>query len=92
MSFFIIFVTKLKLTNSHNLMKSISRLFLLVCLTILAAANAKAQSASSLALEAMRSDYPGLMSLYGDKITGQKAHYVFVIDVSSSMLNYDPDG
>ena len=89
MSFFIIFVTKLKLTNSHNLMKSISRLFLLECLTILAVANAKAQSASSLALEAMRSDYPGLMSLYGDKITGQKAHYVFVIDVSSSMLNYE---
>ena len=40
-------------------------------------------------LDAMKKDYPGLMSLYGDRISGQKAHYIFVVDVSSSMLPYE---
>lgn len=41
------------------------------------------------AMTAMRTDYPELMSLYGDRISGQKAHYIFVVDVSSSMLPYE---
>ena len=43
----------------------------------------------SRALNAMKRDYPGLMALYGDRISGQKAHYIFVVDVSSSMLPYE---
>lgn len=41
------------------------------------------------ALAAMQKDYPGLMALYGDRIASQKAHYVFVVDVSSSMRPYE---
>lgn len=44
---------------------------------------------NSHALDAMRQDYPGLMSIYGDRISSQKAHYIFVVDVSSSMLPYE---
>lgn len=43
----------------------------------------------SRAMAAMEKDYPGLMALYGDRIAGQKAHYIFVVDVSSSMLPYE---
>lgn len=70
-------------------MKNIAKLFSLLCATLLVAATASAQNASQLALQALQSDYPGLMKLYGDKITGQKAHYVFVIDISSSMKPYE---
>lgn len=48
-----------------------------------------AHADDSRAVAAMKQDYPGLMSLYGDRIAGQKAHYIFVVDVSSSMLPYE---
>jgi hypothetical protein len=60
------------------------RLIILIAL-IAAVTLAKAQQS----LDAMKKDYPGLMSLYGDRISGQKAHYIFVVDVSSSMLPYE---
>ena len=44
---------------------------------------------TSAAMKAMQHDYPGLISLYGDRIAEQKAHYIFVVDVSSSMLPYE---
>ena len=37
----------------------------------------------------MERDYPLLMQRYGDRIESQKAHYIFVVDVSSSMLPYE---
>ena len=40
-------------------------------------------------MAAMKKDYPGLMSMYGDRIDGQKAHYIFVVDVSNSMRPYE---
>lgn len=46
-------------------------------------------SQTSQALTEMQKDFPGLMSLYGDRISDQKAHYIFVVDVSSSMRDYE---
>lgn len=60
-------------------------LFLMATLLLPLAAHAD----DSRAVAAMKQDYPGLMSLYGDRIAGQKAHYIFVVDVSSSMLPYE---
>jgi hypothetical protein len=48
-----------------------------------------AQSDSSTAIITMKRDYPLLMQRYGDRIESQKAHYIFVVDVSSSMLPYE---
>lgn len=59
----------------------ISALFILITVSMTAQ--------NSQAMSAMRKDYPKLMSLYGDRISGQKAHYIFVVDVSSSMLPYE---
>ena len=44
---------------------------------------------SQTAIERMKKDYPSLMQLYGDRIPSQKAHYIFVVDVSSSMRPYE---
>ena len=41
------------------------------------------------AVEALNHDYPKIMKMYGNEMQTQKAHYIFVIDVSSSMLPYE---
>ena len=63
------------------------RVLILILLAVLLPHNLLADD--SRAMAAMKQDYPGLMSLYGDRIAGQKAHYIFVVDVSSSMLPYE---
>lgn len=70
-------------------MKSIAKTFILLCSALLIFGSWNAQADDSRAMAAMKQDYPGLMSLYGDRIAGQKAHYIFVVDVSSSMLPYE---
>lgn len=70
-------------------MKSIAKTFILLCSVLLIFGSWNAQADDSRAMAAMKQDYPGLMSLYGDRIAGQKAHYIFVVDVSSSMLPYE---
>jgi len=70
-------------------MKSITKTLFLLGTALLILASWNAQADDSRAMAAMKQDYPGLMSLYGDRIAGQKAHYIFVVDVSSSMLPYE---
>lgn len=70
-------------------MKRITKTLFLLCSALLLFASWNAQADDSRAMAAMKQDYPGLMSLYGDRIAGQKAHYIFVVDVSSSMLPYE---
>lgn len=45
--------------------------------------------AQSQAKEAMRKEYPQLMEIYGKKLEVQHAHYIFAVDISSSMLPYE---
>lgn len=70
-------------------MKRITETLFLLCAALLIFASRGARADDSRAMAAMQKDYPGLMSLYGDRIAGQKAHYIFVVDVSSSMLPYE---
>ena len=37
----------------------------------------------------LKNDFPQLTARYGTQIGDQKAHYVFVLDISSSMLPYE---
>lgn len=41
------------------------------------------------AKQAVEKDFPGLMKLYGDKLETCHAHYIFAIDISSSMLPFE---
>lgn len=45
--------------------------------------------AQNSAKESMKADYPMLMQKYGDLLEEQHAHYIFAVDVSSSMLQYE---
>ena len=40
-------------------------------------------------LEALRTEYPLLMKRYGDRLESRSAHYIFAIDISSSMQEYE---
>ena len=40
-------------------------------------------------LEALKKDYPKLMERYGGRLESRSAHYIFAIDISSSMKNYE---
>lgn len=46
-------------------------------------------SAQNSAKESMKADYPMLMEKYGDLLDEQHAHYIFAVDISSSMLQYE---
>ena len=46
-------------------------------------------NAQNSAQESMRTDYPMLMQKYGGLLEEQHAHYIFAVDVSSSMLQYE---
>ena len=37
----------------------------------------------------IKNDFPRLTARYGTQLGNQKAHYVFVLDISSSMLPYE---
>ena len=39
-------------------------------------------------LDALKADYPQLMKKFGDELNGQKADYIFAIDVSGTMNKY----
>ncbi len=45
-----------------------------------------AQDAST---RAVMEDYPGLMNIYEDELEKRHAHYIFAIDISSSMLPFE---
>lgn len=60
---------------------------LLLCALFSTAFCAIAQNASP--AEKLQKDYPLLTARYGNQLDGEKAHYIFVIDVSSSMLAYE---
>ena len=45
--------------------------------------------AQSVNLDALRKDYPLLTERYGDRLKSRNAHYIFAIDISSSMLPYE---
>ena len=70
-------------------MKQIKTLFTILFCAFMLGFSTRATADDSRVMAAMQKDYPGLMSLYGDRIAGQKAHYIFVVDVSSSMLPYE---
>lgn len=70
-------------------MKKTSTLLFLALCAVTALLPRGAAADDGRALAAMQKDYPGLMALYGDRIASQKAHYVFVVDVSSSMRPYE---
>lgn len=63
-------------------MKRIS-IFALFCLLLFPAI------AQDAAYNAVKKDYPGLMSIYGDQLGSRHAHYIFAIDISSSMLPFE---
>lgn len=39
--------------------------------------------------EALKKEYPLLMERYGDRLESRNAHYIFAIDISSSMQKYE---
>ena len=73
----------------NNITMSLQNVCHLLFLTILLHLSVNIYADHSQAMTAMKQDYPGLMQIYGDRISGQKAHYIFVVDVSSSMLPYE---
>lgn len=75
--------------NHNKRMKRLAKTFSLLCCLILTALSLNAQNENTRAMDAMRRDYPKLMAMYGDQISGLKAHYIFVVDISSSMLPYE---
>ena len=68
-------------------MKRITKTLFLLCSALLLFASWNAQADDSRAMAAMKQDYPGLMSLYGDRIAGQKAHYIFVVDCKKQVFD-----
>lgn len=70
-------------------MKTTQKVFLALACVMTLSTGVHSQSGGTQAARAMQKDYPGLMALYGDRISEQKAHYIFVVDVSSSMLPYE---
>lgn len=73
----------------NNITMIFQNVYRLLILTILLHISVIIYADNSQAMTAMKQDYPGLMQLYGDRISSQKAHYIFVVDVSSSMLPYE---
>ena len=61
--------------------------FTLVVFAFMTAFSASAQQTS--ARESLIIDYPMLMGKYGSQLDGQHAHYIFAVDISSSMLQYE---
>ena len=57
-----------------------------VVFAFMVAYSAKAQT---LARESMNNDYPMLMKKYGALLDEQHAHYIFAVDISSSMWQYE---
>lgn len=64
-----------------NLMK-----FIVMVSAVMMAFTASAQNSAK---EAMERDYPTLMQKYGELLDEQRAHYIFAVDISSSMLQYE---
>ena len=62
--------------------------FKYVCLILAVLVFAKSNAQNS-AREAMERDYPQLMQKYGADLQQKHAHYIFAVDISSSMLQYE---
>lgn len=66
-------------------MRNYLNILLLIC-ALSVSSNMLAQQTAE---EAMKRDYPQLMQKYGSLLTQQKAHYIFAVDISSSMRQYE---
>lgn len=62
------------------------RLFVLFVLLSLPSVIVRSQSVD---LSALRAEYPRLTERYADRLQSRSAHYVFAIDISSSMREYE---
>ena len=66
-------------------MKNLMKFIVTVCALMLALT----VSAQPSAKESMTNDYPMLMKKYGDLLDEQHAHYIFAVDISSSMCPFE---
>ena len=58
----------------------------LIVLSVVAPLSARAQADE---LAALRKDFPGLTERYGSRLESRTAHYIFAIDISNSMKQYE---
>ena len=66
-------------------MNHIYKMLVTVCVLM----NTVALEAQILATGSMMQDFPQLMNKYGDMLDEQHAHYIFAVDISSSMQQYE---
>lgn len=66
--------------------KQVTKYFLLLLLLLSGQGQLFAQSDAQ---RTMMQEYPKLMETYGNKIEAQHAHYIFAVDISSSMQPYE---
>lgn len=69
-------------------MKSISKLLILLILTTLVFPS-NVVLGQGHDFEALKKEYPMLMKRYGNRLESRTAHYIFAIDISSSMQEYE---
>ena len=67
-------------------MKKLFKVIVAILSVILLTFTANAQTSAEMS---MRNDYPNLMNKYGGLLEQQNAHYIFAVDVSSSMRQYE---
>ena len=60
-----------------------------IALAVFALMTVYTASAQTTAKQSMINDYPMLMAKYGELLEQQHAHYIFAVDISSSMLQYE---
>lgn len=63
-----------------NMKRLFSTLLLILCITFL--------YAQQKSIDALKADYPQLMQKFGKELEGQRADYIFAIDVSGTMNKY----
>lgn len=73
--------------ESTIIMKKQSTKYLLLLLFLISGWNHL--EAKPEAQETMLQEYPQLMEIYGKKLEAQHAHYIFAVDISSSMQPYE---
>ena len=66
-------------------MRNLKKIAILVLVSLLTVA----LNAQTSAEQSMKNDYPKLMQKYGHALDQQHAHYIFAVDISSSMLQYE---
>lgn len=69
-------------------MNKLNKLFLAIVL-ILVAISSNYLFGQGHDLDALKKEYPLLMERYGNRLESRSAHYIFAIDISSSMQEYE---